>query len=97
VIESEDPHEALLIANDAEFDVLLTDVVMPKMSGRELARELRARDPELRVVYVSGYTADRVLEGGGLEPGEQFLGKPFTEAELSAALAAAFEGSAAPV
>jgi two-component system cell cycle sensor histidine kinase/response regulator CckA len=66
------------------IDLLLTDVIMPGMNGRELAATLTKRRPELRVLFASGYT-DNVLEGqGALAPGVTLLDKPFTPAQLEA-------------
>ena len=58
--------------------LLVTDVVMPGMSGSELARRLRSMKPSLRVLFTSGYTADAVQQQGGFEAGTAFLEKPFT-------------------
>jgi len=72
--------EALLIAEDAgtHIDLLLTDVVMPGMSGRELARRLSRIRPGLKTLYTSGYTEDVIIHDGILERGIEFLGKPYT-------------------
>jgi PAS domain S-box-containing protein len=80
VLTADTPHEALLLAASHAGDIhlLMTDVVMPGMNGRELARELQAKRPELEVLFMSGYTADVIGRHGVLEQGENFLQKPFT-------------------
>lgn len=65
------------------IDLLLTDVIMPEMNGRELASQLTQRNPELRVLYMSGYTANVIAHHGVLDAGIHFLGKPFSSQELS--------------
>jgi len=61
----------------------LTDIVMPGSSGRELARRLTGRYPNLRVLYMSGYTYNVIAQDGTLEEGISFLQKPFTPQVLS--------------
>lgn len=65
-------------------DFLLTDVIMPKMNGRELARRLITMRPEMKVLYVSGYPESTVRDGvtGALEDGLAFLEKPYTRRML---------------
>jgi len=84
VLEAACPLEALELAETEICDLLLTDVVMPKMNGREVARRIRARVPDLHVVYTSGYAPEAVLDGGHLDRGEFFIQKPFTAADLGA-------------
>ncbi|MBI3202196.1 MAG: response regulator [Myxococcales bacterium] len=66
-----------------DIDLLLTDVVMPKMSGRELADQLRRARPSLRVLYMSGYADDAITDHGVLDPQTKLIGKPFSAAELT--------------
>jgi DNA-binding NtrC family response regulator len=64
------------------IDVLLTDVVMPGASGPELSKQLVARRPALKVIYMSGYMEDAIIQYGVLNSGIAFLHKPFTAATL---------------
>jgi len=68
---------------DREIHLLLTDVIMPGVSGRELAKRLALRQPNLRVLYMSGYTFNVIAQGGMLEDGVAFLQKPFTPSTLA--------------
>jgi CheY-like chemotaxis protein len=81
VLEASDGQMALALVDGAQHathvDLLLTDVIMPGMSGRELAAQLVARRPALRVLFMSGYTDDAVVRHGMLEPGLAYLEKPF--------------------
>jgi len=72
--------------------VVLTDVVMPKMSGRELLQRLIAQRPEMKSVYMSGYTANVIAHHGVLDVGIHFLQKPFSRKELAAKIREAVAG-----
>ena len=84
VLESRDGKEALELAthHPGKIDLVLTDVIMPEMSGRGLVERLRAVRPTAAVVYMSGYTADDVVRRGLFEPGSKFVQKPFIPDEL---------------
>jgi two-component system, cell cycle sensor histidine kinase and response regulator CckA len=75
--------EALrLLESDARIDMLLTDVVMPGAIGPELTNGLMARRPALKVIYMSGYSEEAILQHGVLNLGLAFLNKPFTSETL---------------
>lgn len=84
VVVAGTPHEALdlLEADGAGVELLLSDVVLPGMSGPELAREARAREPDLRFLFVSGYSDEAVAWSELPRPMRNFLAKPFTPDHL---------------
>jgi DNA-binding response OmpR family regulator len=86
VLEAGDPEEALrlLAGHTAPLHLLLTDVVLPGMSGRVLADRICAQRPETRVLYATGYTDDVIAEHRMLDRGLALLRKPFTPAVLAA-------------
>lgn len=86
VVEAANGLEALRLVDsqgDRRFDLVVTDVIMPQMGGKELADQLRARNHNAKVLFMSGYTEDAIVNHGVLEPGIAFLQKPFTPAELA--------------
>jgi CheY-like chemotaxis protein len=85
VLEGRDPQAALEAGGRYEgaIHLLLTDMVMPGMTGRQLADRLRASRPGIRVLFVSGYTNDVVVRSGDLDEGMAFLQKPFTPDQLA--------------
>jgi CheY-like chemotaxis protein len=97
VLTARHGRDALLLAGDrrTDIDMLVTDVVMPEMSGRELVETLRDRQPGLRVLYISGYTDDEVVQRGISGSEVAFLRKPFASEELVRRVRAVLD--AAPV
>ena len=83
VLAAETPSMAFGILSTDRADILITDVVMPGMGGRELAEKVRGISPGIKVLYMSGYTADEVLRRGIQEEEVNFLNKPFSNAALS--------------
>jgi YesN/AraC family two-component response regulator len=85
VLEAGNPQEAILIAGDfiEPIDLLLSDVIMPASEGAPLVTRLRAARPDMRVLYMSGYTDDTIVHHGVLDEGTHFLQKPFTTIALT--------------
>jgi PAS domain S-box-containing protein len=86
VLEAANGDEALRVAQERAEEaihLLLTDVVMPRMSGKELASQLKTIRPGLKVLFISGYTDNAIIHNGVLEPGIAFLQKPFTPEVLA--------------
>jgi DNA-binding NtrC family response regulator len=84
LIKPSSANQALEIAGRGEvkIDLLLTDVIMPQMSGRNLYEKMKVLRPGLQVVYMSGYTDNVIAHHGILDEGIHFLQKPFTEIAL---------------
>jgi PAS domain S-box-containing protein len=85
VLEARSGPEALVAAarHGGKIDLVLTDVVMPEMSGRELAERIRKEKPGIRILYMSGYTDDAIMRHGIVESGVAFLQKPFSPLVLA--------------
>jgi two-component system, cell cycle sensor histidine kinase and response regulator CckA len=88
VLEARDGEEGLAVATRAagSIDVVVTDLMMPRMNGGDLARALAAKYPTLRIVFTSGYTDDAVLRRRLVDSEHRFLQKPFTAEQLSTAI-----------
>jgi CheY-like chemotaxis protein len=82
--------------HDVTIDLLLTDVVMPGMDGRELSHRLAANCPGLRVLFTSGYPDRGIVTGGQLEAGLNFLPKPYSPHALAATVRTVLDGPAPP-
>jgi two-component system, cell cycle sensor histidine kinase and response regulator CckA len=80
LLQAGDGREALRIIEQgsSRVDLVITDVAMPAMNGRELAHQLKRIRPHLPVLFISGYTDDEMVRRGLLEPDNPFLSKPFT-------------------
>ena len=85
MIGASDPLEAQRIAEGhrGKIQLLITDVVMPRLNGKELAKLLVERRPEMKVLYMSGYTDSAIVNSGILQKEVAFLQKPFTPAALA--------------
>lgn len=88
VLAAATPQEALRLATTSENEIhlLFTDIVMPEMNGRELAQKLLAMFPQLKCLYMSGYTSDIIAQQGILDEGVDFIQKPFAKSELASKL-----------
>jgi PAS domain S-box-containing protein len=91
LVASGGPDALEVAARETSLRLLITDVVMPGMNGRDVAEALRGRRPGLRVLYVSGYTQDAIAERGVLQENVDFLQKPFTAASLLERVRAALD------
>jgi CheY-like chemotaxis protein len=93
VVPAAEATEAIELAADgAPIDLLLTDVVMPGMNGRLLAERLREQRPELKVLFMSGYTDDAVITRGVIDREMAFLQKPFGADQLARMVAELLNG-----
>lgn len=85
VLAAASPSEATQLAGEhaGDIDLLITDVVMPEMNGRELSEKLQIQYPELKTLYMSGYTANVIAHRGVLEEGVFFVPKPFSKRDMA--------------
>ena len=85
VLDAENGEDALRVsqAHEGPIDLMITDVVMPKMGGKEAADRLQPLYPQMKVIYMSGYTDNAIVKHGVLAPGLNFLQKPFTPESLA--------------
>ena len=96
VLSAGSPTDAIALArrHEAPIELLLTDVIMPGMNGRELARTLAETRPKMKVLYMSGYTDAAISQQGILAPGTAFLSKPFTPDVLARKVREVLDGPA---
>jgi len=97
VLSAADGQAALRLCHehDGPLDLLLTDVIMPELNGRQLADRILRLRPGIRVVYMSGYIDDAIVSQGQLPPGTAFVAKPFTLDALAAKVRQALDGEPA--
>ena len=94
VLAASKPSEAIALAKEyaGQIGLLMTDVVMPEMNGRELSNTLSELRPELRCLFMSGYTANVIAHHGVLDKGVNFIAKPFSAQELATKVREALDG-----
>ena len=97
MLEAANSTEAFAVerAHEGEIDLLLTDVILPGMNGKALSEQLRVRRPRIKVLFMSGYTADVISRRGVLEREVAYLPKPFTPGSLAAKVREVLAGSGA--
>ena len=97
-VEASDGTEAieLLRGDPGMVDLVLSDVVMPRMGGREVADRLAQLRPGLPVLFMSGYTNDEIMRRGLLEPGMPFLAKPFSPETLAVKVREVLDDAGSP-
>jgi CheY-like chemotaxis protein len=88
VLATPSPGEAIRLAkgHTATVHLLMTDVVMPEMNGRDLAEKISALHPGIRLLFMSGYTANVIAHQGVLDDGVAFIQKPFSMADMAVKL-----------
>jgi CheY-like chemotaxis protein len=97
VMPVENAVEALLLCQSEHIDLVLTDVVMPHVSGRELADQMKTLQPGAKVLFMSGYAGNAIEHHGNSEEGAEFIQKPFSPDELARKVRTALGSPARPV
>ncbi|WP_256374308.1 response regulator [Desulforhopalus sp. IMCC35007] len=94
VLIASSPVEALSLSemHEGTIDLLITDVIMPEMNGRELSERVMTRRPGMKCLFMSGYTADAIAQHGVLKAGMNFLQKPFSKQDFSMKVRAILQG-----
>jgi len=93
VLTASRPSEALRLAGEhaGRIHLLITDVVMPEMNGRDLANQIHTLYPDVRTLFMSGYTANLIAHRGVLDDGVNFIEKPFSKKDLAFKVRAALD------
>jgi signal transduction histidine kinase len=94
VLEAHDADSALglIDRNDVRLDLLLTDVVLPGLNGQQLAEQVKARQPEIKILFMTGYSQDSVVDQGHIDPGVEMMQKPVTREVLEQQIRAVLGG-----
>jgi YesN/AraC family two-component response regulator len=95
IIAAPTPHKAMALAQKhaGKIHLLLTDVVMPEMNGRDLAAQLATLYPKLKFLFMSGYTANVIAHQGVLDEGVQFIQKPFSMKDIAVKIQNVLDGA----
>ncbi len=88
------PSQALALAkeNSSKIDLLFSDVIMPEMNGRDLSNQIQTVCPDIKTLFMSGYTANVIAHHGILDEGMNFIQKPFSSKDLGAKIRYVFDG-----
>ena len=92
VLAASDAEEGLRLNSEHEVDAVVTDVMLPSMKGPELVEQLQRHRPQLRALFISGFTSDALLDGGLSLDGVAFVQKPFTGEALTSRLRELLDG-----
>ena len=94
VFIADTPKGAISLAKEhtGEIHLLVTDVIMPEMNGRELSEQLQSLSPDLKCIFMSGYTANAIAHHGVLDEGVHFIQKPFSKRDLATIVRKVLDG-----